>query len=51
MDIESNNSDGGETKDYDEGTENLDMLLRIMEGREKLKHHMLPLGNAFIDDV
>ena len=31
MDINSNNSDGGETTDYDDRTENLDLLLRIME--------------------
>ena len=35
MDIKSNNSDGGETTNYDEGTENLDLLLRILKEREK----------------
>ena len=34
-DIKSNNSDGGETIDYDKGTENLELLLRFMEESEK----------------
>ena len=49
MDIETNNS----TEAYDEGEQNLDMMLSrsIMEEQEKLKLDVVTLGNAFIEDV
>ena len=47
LDIETNNS----TEAYDEGEQNLDMMLSIMDEQEKLKLDVVTLGNAFIEDV
>ena len=46
MDIGTNSS-----TDHDEGEQNLDMMLSIMEEQEKLKLDVITLGNAFIEDV
>ena len=53
------NSIGGQNTDImdcDEGRENLDLMVNIMEGRETeeqetLKQDVMTLGNAFIEDV
>ena len=37
--------------DYDEATENLDLLLKLMEEQETRKQDERTLGNAFIEDV
>ena len=37
--------------DRDEGADNLDMMLNVMDNQEKLKQDVLTLGNAFIEDV
>ena len=34
----------------DEGAQNLDMMLSVMEEKDKLKQDVLTLGNAFIED-
>ena len=35
---------------YDEGAQNLDLMLSVMEEKDKLKQDVLTLGNAFIED-
>ena len=41
----------GQNTDHDEGAENLDMMLNVMDDQEKLKQDVLTLGNAFVEDV
>ena len=48
MDIEDQTTD---TTIYDEGEQNLDLILNVMEEQDKLKQDVLTLGNAFIEDV
>lgn len=36
---------------YDEGEQNLDLILNAMDEQDKLKQDVLTLGNAFIEDV
>ena len=38
-------------KDHDEGAENLDIMISIIEEQEKLKKEVLALGSAFVEDV
>ena len=39
------------TEHYDEGEQNIDLMLNIMDEQDKLKQDVLTLGNAFIRDV
>ena len=39
------------TNQYDEGEQNLDLILNRMDEQDKLKQDVLTLGNAFIEDV
>ena len=36
---------------YDEGEQNLDLMLNVMDEQDKLKQDVLALGNVFIEDV
>ena len=38
-------------KDHDEGAENLDIMISIIEEQEELKKEVLALGSAFVEDV
>ena len=38
-------------KDHDEGAENLDIMISIIEEQEKLQKQVLALGSAFVKDV
>ena len=38
-------------KDHDEGEENLDITISIIEEQEKLQKEILALGSAFVEDV
>ena len=47
---------GGQVNDnndyiYDEGKQNLDLILKVMEEQDQLKQDVLTLGNSFIEDV
>lgn len=47
--IDDNNLDS--CMECDEGSENLDLMLSIMEEQEKLKEDVITLGNAFMEDI
>ena len=42
---------GDQTTSFDEGEQNLDLILNAMDEQDKLKQDVLTLGNAFIEDV
>ena len=42
---------GDQTTSFDEGEQNLDLILNAMDEQYKLKQDVLTLGNTFIEDV
>ena len=51
MDIDTAGDQTTDNTNYDEGKENLDLMLNVIDEQDKLKQDVLTLGNAFIEDV
>ena len=51
MDYDTTGDQTTNNTSYDEGKQNLDLILNAMDEQDKLKQDVLTLGNAFIKDV
>ena len=51
MDTDTAGDQTTNTTNYDEGKQNLDLILNVMDEQDKLKQDVLTLGNVFIEDI